>query len=314
MDRAPEIRELRYFAAVAEERHFGRAAERIGIAQPALSRAIRALETRLGVTLLERTTRRVELTAAGAALAEEAHAVVGAAEAAARRARRAAEARQRIVVAAKADGDAGLLGPILTAYAREPEAVEADVLLGGWGEQAEQVRDGRADVGVLHLPFDARGLDHEVLVEEPRLVALPAGHPLASRRRPLTLAELAGEPLPRWTGAPDDEVAALWCARDPEAGRGPRPDVPEPAPVDRPPAADVGQVLALVELRRAVAFVPASVAERHRRAGLAFRPVDGLTPIRLAVAWRETARSPAVAALVRAATSVGAQRQALRVA
>ncbi len=314
MDRTPEIRELRYFLAVAEEQHFGRAAERIGIAQPALSRAIRGLEARLGVTLLERTTRSVALTAAGAALAEEARGVVAAAEAAGRRARRAAETRERIVVAAKADGDGGLLGPILTAYAVEDEAVEADVLLGGWGEQAEQLRDGRADVGVLHLPFDASGLDHEVLVEEPRLVALPALHPLASRRRPLTLAELAGEPLPRWTGAPDDEVAMLWCAREPEAGRGRRPGVPEPAPIDRPPAADVGQILALVALRRAVAFVPASVAERHRRPELAFRPVEGLTPIRLAVAWRETSHSPAVAAFVRVATAVAAQQRALRVA
>jgi DNA-binding transcriptional LysR family regulator len=313
MDHAPEIRELRYFLAVSEEQHFGRAAERIGIAQPALSRAIRGLEARLGVTLLERTTRRVALTAAGAALAEEARGVVAAAEAAGRRARRAAETRRRIVVAAKADGDGGLLGPILTAYGREAEAVEADVLLGGWGEQAEQVRDGRADVGVLHLPFDARGLDHDVLAEEERLVALPALHPLAGRRGPLTLGELAGEPLPRWTGALDDEVAVLWCAREPEAGRGRRPGVPEPAPMDRPPAADVGQLLALVALRRAVAFVPASVAERHRRPELAFRPVEGLTPIRLAVVWRETSHSPAVAAFVRAATAVAA-RQRLRVA
>ena len=311
MDRTPEIRELRYFLAVAEEQHFGRAAARIGIAQPALSRTVRRLETRLGVQLLARTTRQVTLTDAGAVLAEEARVAVAAAERAGRRARRAAAATERIVVAAKADGDGGLLAPILEAYAREPGAVEADVLLGGWGEQIQQLRDGRADVALVHLPFDRRGLDYEVLVEEPRLVALRAGHRLAGQHRPLTLDQLAGEPLPRWPDAPDEEIAVLWCAREPEAGRGPRPGVPEPAPDDRPAAADVGRVLALVALGRAVAFVPASVATRHRRPELAFLAVEGLTPIRLAAVWPQTSRSTAVAAFVRTATSVAARRPAI---
>jgi DNA-binding transcriptional LysR family regulator len=306
MDRTPEIRELRYFLAVAEERHFGRAAARLGIAQPALSRAIRALETRLGATLLERTTRHVAPTAAGEVLAEEARAVIAAAEGAAQRARRAAAPVRRIVVAVKADGDGGLLRAILDAFPGE-----ADVLLGGWGEQADQLRDGRADVALAHLPFDTAGVEYEVLVEEPRLVALAATHPLAARRR-VALDELAGEPLARWTGPLDDEVAQLWCAVEPEAGRGRRAGVPEPPALDRPAAADVGPVLALVALGRVVAFVPASVAERQARPDLAFRPVDGLTPIRLAVAWSQASRSVAVADFVRTAATVAADRPQLR--
>jgi DNA-binding transcriptional LysR family regulator len=301
MDRTPEIRELRYFLAVAAERHFGRAAERIGIAQPALSRAIRGLEARLGVTLLQRTTRSVALTPAGAVLETEARAVVAAAEAAARRTRHAAETRPRLRVAAQADADGGRLAIILEDVAREPGAPAVDVVLGGWGEQADQLRDGRADVALLHLPFDARGLDHEVVLEEPRVVALPADHHLAGLDRAVTLQELTGEPLPRWSE--DEAIAIAWCASEPEAGRGRRAGIPQPAPLDRPAAADLAQVLALVALRQAVAFVPASVAEHRPHPGVAFQPVAGLTPVRLAVAWPETSRSPAVGAFVRAATA-----------
>jgi DNA-binding transcriptional LysR family regulator len=299
MDRTPEIRELRYFLAVAAERHFGRAAQRIGIAQPALSRAIRGLETRLGVTLLERTTRSVELTPAGAVLEAEARAVVAAAEAATRRTRHAAQERPRLRAAAQADADGGLLAIVMEDL--NAEGVEVDVVLGGWGEQADQLRDGRADVALLHLPFDARGLDHEVVREEPRVVALPVDHRLAGLDRAVTLAELTGEPLPRWSE--DDAIAIAWCASEPEAGRGRRAGVPHPPPLDRPAAPDLAQVLALVALRQAVAFVPASLAERRLRDDVAFQPVDGLTPVRLAVAWPEASRSPAVAAFVRAATT-----------
>jgi DNA-binding transcriptional LysR family regulator len=302
MDRTPEIRELRYFLAVAAERHFGRAAERIGIAQPALSRAVRGLEARLGVTLLERTSRGAELTAAGAVLETEARAVVAAAEAAARRARRAAQTRPRLRVAAQDGADGGLLASIMEDFP------EADVVLGGWGEQADQLRDGRADVALLHLPFDMRGLDHEVVLEEPRVVALPAGHHLAGLDRAVTLQELTGEPLPRWSE--DDAIAIAWCASEPETGRGRRAGVPQPAPLDRPAAADLTRVLALVALRQAVAFVPASLAEQRPHPGVAFQPVDGLTPVRLAVAWPEASRSPAVAAFVRAALSAPAAPRA----
>lgn len=301
-----ETRQLRYFAAVAEELHFGRAARRLSLAQPALSRAIQQLERRLGLALLERTTRSVRLTPAGAVLAEEARRALDAVTAAEQRTRRAAEPSPRLLVATKAESDGGLLPAILRVYAEEQPGVEAQVLLGGWGEQARMLRDGRADVALLHAPFDARGIDFEPLLSEPRVVALASSHPLAPRRR-LTLAELAGEPLPRWEGDGGEEIAPLWCGREPEAGRGPRPGLPQPARAEQPPVADVSQLLRLVELGQVVAFVPASVARRYPRPEIAYRAVRDLTPLRLVVAWPGKSSSLGAAAFVRAATSVAAQ-------
>src|SRR4051794_40064784 len=111
-----ETRQLRYFVAVAEERHFGRAAGRLGMAQPPLSRAIRDLERQLGVQLLIRTTRQVTLTPAGETLLTGARTALEAVAAAARRARHAGRPEPVLRLALKADFDAGLLPPILAAY------------------------------------------------------------------------------------------------------------------------------------------------------------------------------------------------------
>ncbi len=190
-----EVRQLRYFVAVAEELHFGRAAGRLGMAQPPLSRAIRDLERQLGVALLERTTRQVRLTAAGEVLLRDARTALEAVTAAARRAREAGSPSPRLRVALKADVDGGLLPQILDAYCADDAALPPELVLGGIGEQPQALRDGRADVGLLLCPFDDRGLDSEPLLTEPLLVALAAADPLAARTR-LCLADLAGRRLP----------------------------------------------------------------------------------------------------------------------
>ncbi|WP_305785977.1 LysR family transcriptional regulator [Symbioplanes lichenis] len=274
-----ETRQLRYFVAVAEERHFGRAAERLGMAQPPLSRAIRELERQLGVQLLIRTTRQVSLTPAGEALLTDARTALDAVAAAARRARRAGQPVQALRLALKADYDAGLLPKILDAYAAQP----VELQLGGRGEQLPALHDGRADVALLVTPFDDRGLDHEPLVTGPRVVALAAGSPLAARET-VRLADLTGWRLPDGT----------------RADRGGR----EPLPPGYRSPFDLLQIFNLIEVGEIVWFLPEWLARRYPRPNIAYRPVEGLDPVTLAVAWPAESRSPAVAAFVQTALRV----------
>ena len=275
-----ETRELRYFVAVAEELHVGLAAARLGIAQPPLSRAIQRLERRLGVTLLDRGRRGIALTAAGQVLLREARAALEAVDAAARRTRRAALPDPGLVLVMKPGGDAGLLPGILAAYRAEPDAVEVEPLVCGLGEQAPWLRDGRADVGFLHLPYDdLAGLDHEPLLTEGQVAVLRRDHRLAGRPF-LALSELDGEPLPRWPGMPAE---------------------PSSGPLVR----DSAQLMQLVALGRTVAVLPGSAADRLP-ADLVGVPVLDAPPTTVAVAWPRHSRSRPVAAFVRAATAVAA--------
>ena len=129
MDRL-ETRELEYFLAVAEELHFGRAAARLMIAQPALSKSIRQLEQRLGVRLLERGSRHVRLTAAGEILLVEGRRALESMLAAARHAQQAGAPGARLRLVVKPGGDGGLLPGILEAYEREPDAPAVEILFG----------------------------------------------------------------------------------------------------------------------------------------------------------------------------------------
>lgn len=276
-----ETRELRYFVAVAEELHFGRAAERLGIAQPPLSRAISRLERRLGATLLERTSRAVTLTEAGSVLLREGRAALAAVEAAERRARRAATGQVGVVLATKAGASSELLTKLLDAYAAEPDAVSVEVLLCGPGEQERLLRDGRADVALLHRPFDTTaGFDTEELHSEGQVVVLPAGHPLTTRTdlQIAEVTELPGLPKPRWPRSD-----------------GTYPDGPGPQ------VRDHTQLLQLIALGRACAIVPES-ARAQVRDDLAAVPVLDAPTVTTVIAWPPHSRSRAVADLVQTAT------------
>ncbi|WP_051939550.1 LysR family transcriptional regulator [Phaeacidiphilus oryzae] len=279
-----DTRELEYFVAVAEELHFGRAATRLAIAQPALSKAIRRVESRLGVQLLLRTSRQVSLTPAGEALLHHGRHALNAVAAAAQAARRAGEAESepqlRLVI--KPGGDGNLLSAILAEYGRTPDARRVDVIFGGATDRADRVRDGRADLALLYAPFDdLTGLDHETLHVERRVAVLPPDHPLAARGE-LHLADLAGETLPRWKGVPGTD----------DSGRG-------------PVVADVPQLLQLVILRRLVAVLPDSLLQ-PRHPDLAYRPVIDAPPSRLVLAWSQNDRRPLLAAFVDAAVAAAA--------
>jgi len=277
-----ETRELRYFLAVAEESHVGRAAERLGMAQPPLSRAIAQLERRLGADLFVRGPRGVSLTAAGETLLLEGRAALAAVEAAERRTRRAvgSAGQPLVVLTAKAGASSETLAKLLDAYAAEPGAVDVEVVLSSPGHQALMLRDGRADVAILHRPFDdLSGFDTETLSVEDQVLVLPAGHP-ASRRTSMTVAEatsLPDLPMPRWPHLD-----------------GTYPDGPGPE------LHDLTQVVQLVGLGRTAIVLPDS-ARANLRDGLAVVPLSDAERVETVIAWPPHSTSAGVAGLVRTA-------------
>jgi DNA-binding transcriptional LysR family regulator len=268
-----DSRELRYFVAVAEELNFGRAATRLGMAQPPLSRTIQQLERRMGVTLLDRTSRSVALTAAGEVLLREGRRALTALTAAERRAQRAGS--PHLVLAMKPISDGGLLEKILATYAADPAAIEVEMLICGIGEQSVLLREGKADAALLRFPHDdAEGFAYEELLTERDVAVLPRTHRLASRES-LTMADLDGEQLPHWPGSP-----------------------PNGGPLVR----DTTQLMQLISLGHTIALLPES-GRRHLRSDLVGVPVTDAPTSTLTIAWPEDSRSRPLAVLVEAAVS-----------
>jgi DNA-binding transcriptional LysR family regulator len=191
-----ELRHLRYFLAVAEERHFGRAAERLHMAQPPLSQQIRQLEEELGVRLLDRNTRRVELTDAGVAYLERVRAVLAEVDEAGEEARRVASGLQgRLVVGCVGSATYSLMPALARTMREELPGVD----FGFRGEmlvpdQVTALLDREIDLALLRPPLDEPGLRVVTLRQDRLIVALPEGHRLAARRR-LRVEDLRGEDL-----------------------------------------------------------------------------------------------------------------------
>ncbi|MEY9926748.1 DNA-binding transcriptional LysR family regulator [Catenulispora sp. GP43] len=271
-----ETRELEYFLAVADELHFGRAAVRLSIAQPALSKAIRRIENRLGVVLFERSSRHVALTAAGTALQEYGRYALNAVGAAVRQAQSAGGVRTHLRFVLKPGGDGGLLSAMLAAYAEQPDARHVDILFSGPADRADFLLDGRADVGLLYAPFDPLdGLAHERLYTEDRVAVVATGHRLAGRDSVL-MADLEGEQRPLWKGI---------------AGQG---DDGSPGAVS-----DVMQMLHMIAVSRVVEVLPRSLVP-PLPAGVVLVPVADAPPSHLVLAWNEHDRRPLVASFVQA--------------
>lgn len=263
-----DSRELRYFVAVAEELNFGRAATRLGIAQPPLSRTIQQLERRMGVTLLERTSRQVTLTPAGEVLLHEGRKALTAMTAAEHRTRRAGGSRLTLAMKPNSDGD--LLEKILAKY-----GADVELRICGIAEQGVLLREGQADAALLRFPHDdPEGFAYEELLTEQDVAVLPNTHRLADRTS-LTMADLAGERLPQWPGSP------------PNGG---------------PAIRDNAQLMQLIALGRTIALLPGS-CEQHVHANLTCVPVVDAPTSTLVIAWPEDSRSKELAALIQAAVS-----------
>ncbi|ORI26551.1 LysR family transcriptional regulator [Rhodococcus erythropolis] len=278
-----ETRELRYFLAVADELHFSRAADRLGIAQPPLSRAIQRLESRLGVKVFERDRRGVELTDAGRVLVSEARMVIEAVEAAARRTRRAGRPREQLVLATKAGASLELLQRLLEEAAKRSDIPDIEVLLCEVGEQAALLRGGRADMAIMHRPVDdLYGFDTEDMLAEGQVAIVPAGHFLATRTH-VTLSLIRDIP---------DLPLARWPKLDGSYPEGPGPEVRTQSAIAQ-----------LVALGKALLVIPTSSRAWQWPQHVAI-PVTDAAAITTVLAWPAGSRSADIGALARLAAEI----------
>jgi|AGTN01.3.fsa_nt_gi Transcriptional regulator len=262
-----ELRHLRYFVAVAEELHFGRAAERLGIAQPPLSQQIKAFETELGVALFLRNRRKVELTVAGQVLLPEARDILRRAGGLSRLARAAAAGDTgRLEIAFTGSVPFNDLMPrILGAFRQRYPEVRVSLREMSTGSQIEAVVEGRLDIGFArpadgHLP---PGVSARRILREPLVLALPADHPLAGRKR-IAMGEVAGQPLvmnPRPIGTGLYDKIVTLCGR---AGFAPRMGVE---------AHQMSTMVSLVGAGVGLAVVPETMG-RMGVGGVAFAGID----------------------------------------
>lgn len=279
-----ELRHLRYFVAVAEELHFGRAAERVGIAQPPLSQQIRALEEEIGVSLFERTKRRVELTAAGQVLLDEARKVLAQALHAKKAAQRAARGEiGQLSVGFVSSAVFGKLPTILRLMRSRYPGVTLVLRDLTSEEQAEAMEANRLDVGLVRPPVAAaKSLAMRVILREPFVVVLPETHPLARQRR-IAVEALAQEPfvqVPRHFGPGFYDQFIRLCA---QAGFSPQV-VQE--------ARTAQTIVSLIAGGMGVSLLPGSI-RGFRQAGVLYRPLKPPSPTTdLALIWRRDNASP----------------------
>ncbi|MEU8463327.1 LysR substrate-binding domain-containing protein [Streptomyces sp. NPDC029003] len=278
-----ELRTLRYFVAVAEELHFGRAAARLHMSQPPLSRAVKRLEAGLGATLLLRSPTGVSLTPAGAVLLDEARGLLGRADRV--RARVAAAAGPAVLTVGLL-GDGTDLGAVrlADAYRERHPGTEVRVREADLTDPTCGLRAGRVDVALTRAPFDEAGLRVRGLRADPVGAVLRADDPLARRAR-LELADLAGR---RWFRLPDG-TDPLWCAY--WSGGEPRE-----GPVVR----------AVQECRQAVLWngtVGMTPLGHEVPGGLVAVPVADMAPSRVVVVWNAGDPNPLIPTFVRLAAA-----------
>jgi DNA-binding transcriptional LysR family regulator len=290
-----ELRHLRYFVAVAEALHFSRAAQRLHVAQPALSQQIQKLERELGVTLLARTKRRVSLTEPGKAFLEEARRTLSNAESAITAARRAAAGETgRLRVGYVEWGIYLFLPAVLRRYRELYPAVDLRIAVMDREPQREALLRGDLDLGFFALRDDERGFSAELMAADPLVSVLPDTHPGARRRR-VPLAALGADPwvlLPRELRTQYVEVVLRACA-----AAGFAPHVVQEAP-------ELGSVAALVSAGLGVSLVPRAFASRPRD-HVAVRPLTGPAPVLPHHAvWRTDALAPAAARFLAVAQDV----------
>jgi DNA-binding transcriptional LysR family regulator len=269
-----DLRKLRYFVAVAEQLHFGRAAEALHIAQPVLSRQIRALEDELKAQLFVRDKRTTELTPAGRQLLTDAGPLLAGAEALRRRVARAARGEGAFTI--------GFMPGLIVTDAvramsgRHPR-LNVTVLRTDYDDQTEVIRDGRADVSYLRLPADLRGLHVRELLAEPRVAGLPADHRLAGKDA-ISITDLADDHLLQDPGAVPEwrDIAAEMRTRHRRNALGVR---------------TVEEKLEHVAAGHGFVLLPLSTAAFYTRPGVSYTHVTDIPPGQVCLAWDAARRS-----------------------
>jgi DNA-binding transcriptional LysR family regulator len=280
-----DLRLVQYFVAVAEELHFGRAAERLHIAQPSLSHQIRLLERQLGLTLLDRTSRSVQLTDAGRVLLREGRRLLTQSERVTRLVRSASD--EHLTIGFYGSAASALLPRLLRSFGQQHPNVRVsgrELLL----DRIDELLAGSVDVAFTRLLPGQAEVELEVIASEPRVAALPVAHPLARR------AELRFEDLREESFITNPTVEACtppmrWLAEQVRHGL--------PGRVAAQ-AASVQEILTLVSAGKGICLVPMSVAADYPRSDVAYVGVIDADPAVVSLAWPRVDLRPVVAAFI----------------
>jgi DNA-binding transcriptional LysR family regulator len=283
------LRDLRYFVAVADELDFGRAAQRLLVAEPMLSRQITRLEHELRVALLNRGSP-LSLTEPGQALAASARSLLTDWDEARRTVADAAAATESVLrIGVHAPVHQEVLADLGARLRAHGPGWRLTTVQAGWHDPTCGLANGTADVAIVWLPAPGdQRYEHRILTTERRHVALPRSHPLAARSS-LSFAEVRDEPfiaLPEEAGA----VRALWLGADHRDGA---------PPTVSAAAHNPGEALDAVAGRIGVALIGESAAELHARSGVVTVPVTDLPPAELALMWNASDRRDVIRDLVR---------------
>ena len=284
-----ELRHLRYFVMVADELHFGRAAQRLFIAQPPLSQQIRQLEEELEVELFVRTSRKVALTEAGQAFLKEAQAILARVDQAKLLAQRTARGEVGELSLGFTNSAAfELLPRLLSAYRERYPHIHVTLQELKKDEQINALHTGRVQMAILRPMVTSVELSSEIIQREPLLLVLPSNHPLVQKEQ-VAIQDLAQETfvmLPRyWSSTFYDQIISLCYSA------GFSPEVTQEA-------AEIHTIVGLVAANIGISLVPASTQFLRSR-GVVYRRLQGDTSeVEMALAWRHDDHSPVVAAFL----------------
>jgi DNA-binding transcriptional LysR family regulator len=286
-------RDLRYFVAVAEELHFTRAAERLFVSQPALSKQIRVLERALGTPLFERRGREVRLTSAGEALLPRARQVLAEWEAAEDAVEQAKETHEATVVIgmSTSPGRCGLLAAIRSRFSLQHPAAKLVLRQFNWADPTAGLADGSSDVAFVWLPLPSPGRYRWIVVaEEPPMVAMPDSHRLAHLAE-VDFGDLLDEPflaLPKSAGPLRD----YWLGIDHRDGR---------TPLIGAVIASADETYEALVDGLGVCLLAVGNVPLVERSGVVTRRVNGISPSQLALAWRKDHDHPLLQSYVECA-------------